>query len=252
MTADPTTADQALTILYQDDWLVAIDKPAGLLVHPSRIARQETRSAMMLLRDQLGRWVYPLHRLDRPTSGVLLFALSPEVARQMGEQFSTQRVHKRYLAVVRGYTDDQGLVDHPLQEKHDRMTDARARSDKPAQPARTAYTTLGRVELPWPLPPFASSRYSLLEARPLSGRKHQLRRHFKHLSHPIIGDTSYGKSVHNRLFQQHLGSGRLLLAAVALSFEHPESGQTCRVVAPLSDEFLHIVNGLWPDCEYAQ
>lgn len=245
-------AEPPLPILYQDEWLVAIDKPAGLLVHPSRIARQETRSAMMLLRDQLGRWVYPLHRLDRPTSGVLLFALSPQVARQMGEQFSTQRVQKRYLAVVRGYTDPEGVIDHPLQEKHDRITDARARSDKPAQSARSAYTTLGRVELPWPSPPFASSRYSLLEARPLTGRKHQLRRHFKHLSHPIIGDTSYGKSSHNRLFQKNLASGRLLLAAVSLQFAHPESAGPCRVDAPLSGEFLHVVNSLWGDCEYAQ
>lgn len=246
------TSEPPLSILYQDDYLVAIDKPAGLLVHPSRIARQETRSAMMVLRDQLGRWVYPLHRLDRPTSGVLLFALSPEIARQMGEQFSAQRVEKRYLAVVRGYADAEGLIDHPLQEKHDRMTDARARSDKPPQPARTAYRCLGQVELPWPSPPFASSRYSLLEARPLTGRKHQLRRHFKHLSHPIIGDTSYGKSQHNRLFQQHLGSGRLLLAAVSLRFEHPQHAGACRVDAPLSGEFIHVVNSLWPECEYAQ
>ena len=246
------TTEQPLSILYQDDWLVAIDKPAGLLVHPSRIASQETRSAMMLLRDQLARWVYPLHRLDRPTSGVLLFALSPEVARRMGEQFSAQRVQKRYLAVVRGYTDDDGLIDHPLREKLDRITDARARRNKPPQSARTAYATLGRVELPWPLPPFASSRYSLLEVRPLSGRKHQLRRHFKHLSHPIIGDTSYGKSQHNRLFEKNLGCRRLLLAAVCLSFEHPQSAAPCCVNAPLSGEYLRVVNGLWPDYKFSR
>jgi tRNA pseudouridine65 synthase len=246
------SAEQPLTILFQDEYLVAIDKPAGLLVHPSRIAREQTRSAMMLLRDQLGRWVYPLHRLDRPTSGVMLFALSPEVARQMGEQFSAQRVQKRYLAVVRGYTDADGLIDHPLQEKLDRITDARARSDKPPQPASSAYITLGQVELPWPSPPFASSRYSLLEARPLTGRKHQLRRHFKHISHPIIGDTSYGKSAHNRLFRDYLGSTRLLLAAVALSFEHPDSGDCCQLAAPLSGEFINVVNHLWPACDYAQ
>ena len=241
----------ALTILYQDEQLVAIDKPAGMLVHPSWIARDETRSAMMLLRDQIGRWVYPLHRLDRPTSGVLLFALSPEIARLMGEQFSAQRVQKRYLAVVRGYTDPEGLIDHPLQEKHDRMTDAKARTDKPPQQARTAYTTLGQAELPWPVAPFATSRYSLLEARPLTGRKHQIRRHLKHLSHPIIGDTSYGKSLHNRLFRDRLGSERLLLAAVSLSFEHPVSAASCQVDALLDHEFLHVVNGLWPECKYA-
>ena len=243
---------EPLTILYQDADLVAIDKRAGLLVHPSRIARQETRSAMMLLRDQLGCWVYPLHRLDRPTSGVLLFALSPEIARVMGEQFSAQRVQKSYLAVVRGYTNTEGLIDHPLQEKHDRMTDGRARADKPPQSARTAYTTLAQAELPWPVASFATSRYSLLLVQPQTGRKHQLRRHFKHLSHPIIGDTSYGKSEHNRLFSQHLGSERLLLTAVSLSFEHPVSATQCHVNAPLNGNYLHVVNALWPECEYAQ
>ena len=240
-----------LPILFQDDDLIAIHKPAGLLVHPSRIARRETRSAMMLLRDQIGHWVWPLHRLDRPTSGVLLFALSAEVARRMGEQFTAQRVAKRYLAVVRGYADTQGLVDHALREKPDPISDARARVDKPPQSAQTRYRRLGTVELPYPVAPFASSRYSLLEVTPLSGRKHQIRRHCKHLSHPIVGDTSYGKSAHNRLFKEVFGCERLLLAAVSLRFEHPGGLGVVQIDAPVDGCYRHVINELWGDCAVA-
>jgi tRNA pseudouridine65 synthase len=230
-----------LSVLYRDEHLIAIDKPAGLLVHPSWIDKHETRCAMMLLRDQIGQYVYPVHRLDKPTSGVLLFALSPEIARQLTEVFTQRQVDKRYLAVVRGYTEVSGRIDHPLREKPDKLTDRRARADKPAQSAVTEYRRLATLELPVRVDRYPSSRYSLIEARPLSGRKHQLRRHFKHLSHPIIGDTRYGKSNHNRLFAERFGSHRLLLAATHLVLPHPVSGRKLMLEAELDPIFTAIV-----------
>ncbi|MEJ2456502.1 MAG: tRNA pseudouridine(65) synthase TruC [Candidatus Thiodiazotropha sp.] len=238
-----------LRVLYRDDHLIAIDKPAGLLVHPSWIDRHETRSAMMLLRDQIGQYVYPVHRLDKPTSGVLLFALSPEIARRLTEVFSERSVDKRYLAVVRGYTEESGLIDYPLREKPDKMTDRQTQADKPAQSAVTAYRRLATLELPVRVDRYPSSRYSLIEARPRTGRKHQLRRHFKHLSHPIIGDTRYGKSNHNRLFAEQFGCHRLLLAATRLILPHPVSGETLTLESALDPVFARVTEGFQADID---
>lgn len=242
---DAATADSPgtpeLDILYQDAHLIAINKPAGLLVHPSLVDRHETRSAMTLLRDQIGQFVYPVHRLDKPTSGVLLFALSPEIARRLTASFTEKRIEKRYLAVVRGYTEAAGLIDHPLKERYDKMTDRRAKKDKSPQQAVTEYRQLMTLELPVRVDRYSTSRYSLVEITPLTGRKHQIRRHFKHLSHPIIGDTSYGKSNHNRLFMERYDCRRLLLAATHLGLAHPVSGEPLRLEAGPGIEFKRIV-----------
>ena len=242
--------DTPLDIIYRDDHLVAIDKPAGLLVHPSLVDRRETRSAMHLLRDQIGCYVYPVHRLDKPTSGVLLFALSPEIARLLTDSFTRKAVEKRYLAVVRGHVAESGLIDHPLKEPQDKMTDRRARKDKPPQQAVTGYRRLATLELPLRVDRYPTSRYSLVEAHPLTGRKHQIRRHFKHLSHPIIGDTSYGKSNHNRLFNEVYECSRLLLAATQLTLDHPVTGERLELRAALDRDFTRIVR-LFEQPEFA-
>ncbi len=239
--AAPPADAEPLSVLYRDEHLIAIDKPAGLLVHPSWIDRHETRCAMMMLRDQIGQYVYPVHRLDKPTSGILLFALSPEIARSLTDAFTHKRVEKRYLAVVRGFVDETGVIDHPLQEKLDRITDRKARQDKPPQAAVTEYRRLATLELPVRVDRYPSSRYSLLEARPLSGRKHQIRRHFKHIAHPIIGDTSYGKSNHNRLFAKRFDCHRLLLAASRLELPHPITGEPLRLEAGLDPCFSSVM-----------
>lgn len=226
-----------LPILYRDARLVAIDKPAGLLVHRSLIDKRETRFAVQLLRDQLGKAVFPLHRLDKPTSGVLLFALDPETARRMGEQFAGHRVKKTYLAVCRGWPPERGIIDHPLAEELDRKADLKARPDKAPQPARSVYHRLATAELPVDFGRHPTSRYALLALRPRSGRKHQLRRHCKHLFHPLIGDTTYGEGRHNRLFRERLGSERLLLSAVELTIRHPDDGRRLSICAPLGEEF---------------
>ena len=235
---------EELPILYRDEHLVAIHKPAGLLVHPSPVAGGERRCAMKLLRDQLGCWVYPVHRLDRPTSGVLLFALSSDIARHLGEQFSSATVSKTYVAVVRGWPAAEGVIDHPLKQVWDALADPPSSRDKPAQAALTRYRTLATVELPRRVDRYPTSRYALVRLTPESGRRHQLRRHLKHLSHPIIGDSSYGKSRHNRLFHELFGNERLLLAAVGLGLRHPVSGCRLNIDAPPEPAFQRLIERL--------
>ena len=222
-----------LEILYQDQWLVAVNKPAGMLVHRSFLDKHETEFVMLRLRDQIGQHVFPLHRLDRPTSGVLLFGLSSEIARLMGEQQHLWQ--KTYLAVVRGHLKEALLLDYALKEQHDAIGDKFARSDKAAQSAQTAMWPLQHVELPFAVGRYATARYSLLALQPLTGRKHQLRRHCEHLFHPIIGDTTHGDGKHNQLFRQQFNCARLLLHAARLSFNHPLSGERLHLSAPWRD-----------------
>jgi tRNA pseudouridine65 synthase len=231
------SAADHLEILYRDDALIAVHKPAGLLVHRSEIDRHETRFAVQMLRDQIGRHVWPAHRLDRGTSGVLLFALDRDTAAQLGRQFEAQQVDKRYLAVVRGHPPESGLIDHALSRKRDNRAwhDPRATASE-AQPARTAYRRLATVELPIAVDRYPSSRYALLALCPETGRQHQIRRHLKHIAHPIIGDATYGKGRHNRMFAQELGCARLLLACTELVVTHPQDGRRLAIgAAPAAD-----------------
>ena len=218
-----------LAVLFQDRWLCAIDKPCGLLVHKS--ARGDDRVfAMQRLRDQLGRKVWPVHRLDRATSGVLLFALDADTAAAVGKQIMARTIAKRYLAVVRGHTDTTASIDHPLATGDQREDQA----------ARTDYRRLATLELPIPIGRYLSARYSLVEVVPHTGRTHQIRRHFKHIFHPLIGDTTYGEGRHNRLFRLQFGCHRLLLHATELALDHPWSNERMAIKAPLSGSFERI------------
>lgn len=230
-------------MLFQDDFLVAVNKPSGLLVHRSPIDRHETRFALQTVRNQTGRRVYPVHRLDKPTSGVLLFTFDPETARVLGGNFTDGSVRKSYMAVVRGYAPDEGVIDYPLVEEQDRC-DYPSSADKDAQQAITGFRSLARVELPCAVGRYASSRYSLVAASPLTGRRHQLRRHFKHIFHPIIGDTRYGEGRHNRLFREEFAIHRLLLHAAELTFPHPVTGVTVALAAPIDYELTLLLERL--------
>ncbi|GAA5181963.1 tRNA pseudouridine(65) synthase TruC [Niveibacterium umoris] len=229
-----------LKLLYHDEHLVAIDKPAGLLVHRSVLDRHETRFAVQLLRDQIGRRVIPVHRLDKGTSGVLVFAFEREVAATLAAQFETRAVEKRYLAVVRGWPDEGGVIAHPLKvvrDEYELPIDALV----PAQEAVTAYRRLATVELPVPDDRHPSSRYALVLLSPETGRRHQIRRHLKHISHPVIGDATYGKGRHNRMFAEHYGCARLLLHCARMTLQHPHSGAPLVLAAPLSGAFAERV-----------
>jgi tRNA pseudouridine65 synthase len=215
---NPTPPIAALEIVYSDADLVAVNKPAGMLVH--RGWANDARPALQVLRDQLGRHVYPVHRLDRGTSGVLLFALDGEAAHLVQAQLDAREVDKRYLALCRGHDPALTRVDHPLAKE----------VGGERRPAVTDFRLLGQFE-----------RYGLFEARPRTGRLHQIRRHLKHASHPIIGDSRYGKGEHNRIFRERFGFHRLALHASELGLRHPRTGEVLRLRAPLPPDFARLL-----------
>ena len=228
-----------IDVLYQDEWLIAVDKPAGMLVHPSRIAIG-AEDLMSCLRDQLSQKVYLIHRLDRPTSGVVLLALDSDTARALTQQFEARSVEKKYEAIVRGYCPKQGVWDEPLLEKLDRVTDKKASRNKPAQAAVTEFRALSGWEVPFPAgisPKYSNSRYSHVSIIPRTGRRHQIRRHFNHMSHPVIGDTTHGDRRHNRVFRDRIGVCRMLLVARSMRFQHPWNGGWVTISASVGADF---------------
>ncbi|WP_295885092.1 pseudouridine synthase [uncultured Thiohalocapsa sp.] len=227
-----------LKVLYRDAHLVAVDKPPGLLVHRTRIADADS-FVLQRLRDQLGRRVHAVHRLDRPTSGVLLFALTADAARRLSAQFATQRVAKHYLAVVRGWPPVAGRIDWPLDDP-----EASAPGRRLPRPALTTYRRLATAELPVAVSRYPTSRYALVLAAPHTGRRHQLRRHFAHIRHPLIGDTTHGEGRHNRLFRERFGLHRLLLHAWRLDFTHPDTDAAMRVTAAPDADWCRLFESL--------
>lgn len=235
----PMPIAETLPILYRDEHLVIVNKPSGLLVHRSPIDRHETRFALQLVRDQIGQRVYPVHRLDKPTSGVLIFALSATVARQLTTQFTQHQIEKTYIAVVRGFAPESGVIDHPLVEEPDKMMPGR-KTPTEAQQAISHFRCLGQAELPVCIEKYPISRFSLVQVQPQTGRRHQIRRHLKHINHPIIGDAKHGRGRYNRYFKAELGVDRLLLAATQVRFQHPVTGQMLSVQAPLDQEMTQL------------
>jgi len=251
-----------LNIIYQDEYLVAVDKPAGLFVHRSFMDKDEIYFALQLVRDQVGQYVYPVHRLDRPTSGVLLFALTKEVAQQLNTAFaeksssagdshsadessykSSYQLTKTYYALVRGHLaiDEQPrLIDYSLKEKLDKLGDKNVSRDKAAQSAQTYYQVIQQASLPIALGKFDSVRYSLVKLQPITGRRHQIRRHLAHLRHPIIGDINYGDNKQNPFFIEHFGFKRLMLIAKSLSFIHPVTKQYLTLTAEFDQPWQQV------------
>ncbi|MBK9247795.1 MAG: hypothetical protein IPM69_06670 [Ignavibacteria bacterium] len=209
-------------VLYEDGDVLAIHKPSGIHVHPSEFSRGEESVLDVLKVEFPGGWFAPAHRIDRATSGIVLYAKNPDTARELGGQFMRREVQKKYWCVVRGYLGDSQTVTSGSIENDDY--------------AETHYTSLGEVELPHSTGKHPTSRYSLLEARPVTGRRHQIRRHCSHISHPIIGDVRYGDGRHNALFRQEYGLNRLLLFALEISFCHPTSNETITLQTRIEPE----------------
>ena len=230
-----------LTVLFRDDHLLIVHKPAGLLVHRSPIDKHETEFALQYARAlNDGQHVYPVHRLDRPTSGILVFARDSDTARSLGLAMMAGEVAKTYLAMVRGWPQEHGKIDHPLREEPE---DRRLKGEEqPVRDALTYYRTLATTEIPVEIEKYPSSRYAVVELNPKTGRKHQLRRHMKHINHPIIGDANHGRGRHNRYFAERFGQGRLMLAATRMAFQHPVSGKPLTISAAPEASFLEVLS----------
>ncbi|PWJ56001.1 tRNA pseudouridine65 synthase [Dyadobacter jejuensis] len=222
-----------LEICYQDHRLVAINKPHGLLVHRSPIAADAQEFAVQLLREQLDRRVFPVHRLDRKTAGVLLFALDATTNSQVQQLFAQGAVSKRYLAIVRGYTPDYLEIDYPLKKE-----------DGPLQDAFTVLHTLSRAELPIAQGKHATSRYSLVALCPTTGRMHQLRKHMAHIFHPIIGDRPHGCNKQNRFFLEYFQMNTMLLHAQSLELTPPGTSEAIRITTDVQPEFQRMLDAL--------
>jgi tRNA pseudouridine65 synthase len=221
----PTT----FSILYEDDHLIAINKPNGILVHRTKIS-EDTTFVLQLLRNQLGHRIYPIHRLDRGTSGVLVFGKTSEAAAAIAAQMRAGTVGKFYTAIIRGYVEEEALIDYAL--KHpDRGV---------VQEAQTRYRRLAQVEMPYAISRYPTSRYSLVTIELLTGRRHQIRRHFAHLRHPVIGDHRYGDIKHNKFFKTQLGIPIMLLHAQKMVLQHPNSKDKLTIEAPLPEAFSKV------------
>ena len=222
------TAPDAFPILYEDDHYVAINKPWGILMHRTRIS-EDTVFVVQILRDQIGRRIYPVHRLDRATSGVLIFGKTPEAAGLLGEQFMGKTVDKKYLAIVRGWTDETGEIDYAL---------ADADSGKGLLPAVTNYRRLACSEIDAAIGlRYKTARFSLVQAMPETGRRHQIRKHLAHINHPVIGDKRHGDVKQNTYFREVFGMRRMLLHASELQCVHPVTGVSLHISASADTEF---------------
>lgn len=222
-----------MKILYQDDYFFAIDKPAGHFVHPperSPYPVPREKICLYQLRELLNKDVYPVHRLDAPTSGVVLWATSKEATRELSRLFMERQLQKTYHAVVRGFTEDQGSIDIPLEVAGFGL-----------QESKTEYKKLGSIELPYAVgKKYPTSRYSLVEVHPVTGRWHQIRRHFDRISHPLLGDIEHGDSHHNRFFRDELKIQGLCLKATRISLQHPWTQENITIEAPPCEKWNRI------------
>ncbi|WP_394828535.1 RluA family pseudouridine synthase [Pendulispora albinea] len=212
-----------IELLHVDEHVAVANKPSGLLVH--RGWDDDDDVALFRVRDALGARVHPIHRLDRGTSGALLFARTREAAASLARAFEAGEVEKRYLALVRGTPPESGRIDHPIPKSE----------GGPRVPAQTRYRRIARSPV---------DRCSLVEAWPETGRLHQIRRHLRHIHHPLIGDVNYGSGEINRHYRAHYALHRLALHAASLVFAHPITAARIAVTAPLPEDFARALDAL--------
>ena len=226
-----------LSILHHDKYCVVINKPTGLLVHRTHNST-DTEFAVQRLRNQINEKVYPVHRLDRGTSGALLFALDTDYKKEFYSLFSDRSVDKEYIAIVRGYVEERGVIDSPLRSE---------KNKKIVQNALTEYECLEHFELPFPVGRYETVRYSLVKIQLKTGRFHQIRRHFAHIRHPLLGDATHGDGKQNRFFREHFNINRLMLMSNKLSFQHPVTKEQITLEPPLDDDFQRVIKQLKTD-----
>ena len=233
-----------IKILYEDQNYIAIHKQAGLLVHPSKLDSHEKITAVQILREQLKKQIFPVHRLDKPTSGVIIFALDSIAAEKLASQFRQNQVQKKYIALVRGHFKKEQLLDYPLKEELDEIADRNNSKVREAQQAQTYFQPLEQVEIPVMVDRYSTTRYSLVYAMPKTGRKHQIRRHLRHLNHPIIGDVAHGCGEHNKYFENRFKKRRLFLSCLQMTFFHFDLNQSITIQSEICEDFKEVIQDL--------
>lgn len=222
-----------LSIIFEDDFILVVNKPSNLLVHHSHYARNiDEESLVQLLRSHVGAQVHTIHRLDRKTSGLLVFAKTAEATRHLQAQFESGTVKKTYLALVRGHISEAGFIDTPIKNADDGVY----------REALTHYIPLAHTETDIPVDPYPTARYTLLQLKPSTGRMHQLRKHMNKIAHPIIGDPKYGNRHHNHMFEAKFGHSMLYLHASHLSFVHPSSKEVLKFSGVLPEHWGDLVS----------
>jgi tRNA pseudouridine65 synthase len=220
----------AIEIIYQDDNLLVVNKPHGLLMHRTKMAKDAKTSLLKILREQTGLHLHPPHRLDRKTAGVVLLALNKEMSSYLNQQFRDRKVLKTYNAIVRGYTEDSGTIDYPIKNEKEVIKEA-----------VTHYKTLKRYECPWPSAKHNTSRYSLVSLRPETGRYHQLRMHMSHIFHPIIGDRPHGCNKQNRIWKELHEMTTMLLHAQKIEVSMPGLDKPMVFEADYAEDFKRVL-----------
>lgn len=238
---DNTISQNPLDVLYRDEHLAVIGKPEGMMVHRTKIASRETVFLVDIARAQFASRIFPVHRLDRGTSGAMLIAFDAQTARSLGEEMMAGAISKTYLALCRGWIEEETLVDKPLGAVKDDLV---AEGPGELKPARTRLVPLVRAEVPLACGPYERTRLTLLHAHPEHGRRHQIRRHLKSISHPLIGDATYGKGPLNRALADYFGGGRLYLHSSCIGFAHPVTGEPMSISAPLTGLFRRVAQSL--------
>ncbi len=232
-----------LHVLFEDEWLIAVEKPADMFVHRSAADRSETVFLLQIVRDYLGEFVYPVHRLDRATSGIVIFAKSSAVAALLSQMFANREVSKTYRALVRGHCEPHGVIATPLISARGRNK-PKGHPFREPQEANTEFECLQRYDIPMVSDRYPTTRCSLVNAKPTTGRYHQIRRHFNYISHPVIGDSSHGDTRQNRFYKKQFACDRLMLAAVAIELEHPIRQQRVRISCPPESAFAAVLQNL--------
>ncbi len=238
--------DLVLKILYQDEHLIAIDKPEGLAVHRDDFSSRDQPACLQILRDQLGREVHPVHRLDAATSGALLFTFDRQILAAMMGQFMERRVEKIYHAIFRGWLRESVTCEMPMKKYFDKRHARSVDAGDGFQEASTVFVPVKWLEVPWVNEKFPMSRYTFVKVMPRTGRYHQIRRHACYLAHPIVGDTTRGDGDHNRLWRSNRSSHRLLLHASSIKVLHPVTGLNLVIDSELPKSFaVHLVELPW-------
>ncbi|WP_299104587.1 pseudouridine synthase [uncultured Tenacibaculum sp.] len=221
-----------LEIIYEDDFIIGVSKPNNMLVHHSDYSKNvsEEASLIQLLYSQIGHKLYPLHRLDRKTSGIILLSKAPEFVAEFQQLFYNSKIEKIYYGLVRGYSPQELLINTPV----------KGRDSNVYKDAETHLETKESIEINIPVTPYNTARYSIVKLTPKTGRLHQLRIHMNKISFPLIGDPKYGDNNHNHMFKEKFDCNNLFLHAYSLEFTHPYTNKQVILKTPFPNHWIKI------------